>query len=90
MEANELSSKAEVLGLVRSQLKSQFRRQGVDAGESGIEEVAKVGIEINGVGIAEVYSFRCVTAKATEFGLRPGFAVDLEEEKSRMGFETIC
>ena len=86
VEAGVLTAwKAELLGHVKEQVRSQFRHCGVDASAGEINHIAELGVEIGAVDIAEIYSPARLTARAAEFGLRPGFAVDLSETKPSGG-----
>ena len=77
--------KAEMMGLVKHQIRNQFRTNEVDIGEAEVCNIARMSIEIGAVDLSEVYSPHRVTSRASEFGFRPGFAVDLREEKPSGG-----
>ena len=77
--------KAELLGIVKQQVRGAFRTSGVDVSEGEVNKIALMSVEVGAVDIAEIYSPHRVTARAAEFGLRPGFAVDLQEQKPSGG-----
>ena len=86
VEAGALTEhKAEILDLVKAQVFSHFRHCGSDISERDAHNIALMSVEIGAVDVAEIYSPHRVTARAAEFGLRPGFAVDLLEEKPSGG-----
>ena len=73
--------KAELLSHVRVEVENLFRRCGVDATWKEVGSIALASVELGAVDVSEIYSPHRVTAMAQKFGLRPGFAVDLVEDK---------
>ncbi len=76
--------KAEIMGLAKLRIRNQFRACEVDISEAEVCSIAQRGARGGGL-IAEVYSPHRITARSSEFGLRPGFAVDLLEESPAEG-----
>ena len=58
-----------------------FRDKQVEASDALIDEVGALLTESGGAQIIEIFSPDRFGAKAGDFGLRPGFAVDLGEKK---------
>ena len=73
------------MGLVKHQIRNQFRTNEVDIGEAEVCNIARMSIEIGAADFSDIYSPHRITTRASEFGLRPGFAVDLLEEKPSGG-----
>ena len=60
-----------------------FRRQEVDASDEEVRAIAAMQVELGAAHVFEIYSPKRFTAMASRLGLRPGFAIDLAEEKPR-------
>ena len=75
------SFKAELMSHIRSRVQDVFRVNCVDCDSGSLNSIAQMCVELGSVDVAEIYSPHRVTARASEFGLRPGFAVDLLEDK---------
>ena len=73
--------KRELQTLARDSTQYYFRNKQVEASEALIDKVGALLTEIGGAKIAEIFSPARFTAKIGDLGLRPGFAVDLCENK---------
>jgi len=72
------SLKAEQFDEVKSAMEAQFRRHQEDVDEEDLNKVTQLALEIGAVDFAELYSPERFQERAQDFGLRPGFAIDLQ------------
>lgn len=70
--------KHELCSLVFDKVAAQYEQQGVSVTERETMNIVQLMMELSAVDVAEVFSPRRFTAMAGRFGLRPGFAADLE------------
>ena len=75
------ADKRELQELTKDSTEYYFRNKQVEASEALIDEVGALLTETGGAKIVEIFSPTRFTAKIGELGLRPGFAVDLCENK---------
>ena len=73
--------KAEYLDLASLQVDLCFRQQGVDATAEEVKQIAALQVELAGCHVLEPFSQKRFTEQASAFGLKPGFAVDLCEQR---------
>ena len=66
---------------IRASVQAMFTGHGLEASEQEIADIASLSCDMAAVDIAEVYSPQRFTAEAERFKLRPGFAIDLCEQK---------
>ena len=67
--------------MVGRKVERAFLAQEVEISAVELEQITKLCVEMGAVDIMEIYSPKRFTAQAGQYGLRPGFAVDLEEQK---------
>ena len=75
------ADKRELQRQTRDSAEYHFRDKQVEASDALIDEVGALLTESGGAQIVEICSTARFTAKAGDLGLRPGFAVDLCENK---------
>ena len=73
--------KAQLVELASLQVSHCFRSQGVEITEGEVQQIATMQVELGSVDLIEIFSPARFTKRATKFGVRPGFAVDLQERK---------
>ena len=71
-------AKAELAGAVSSFVRGCFAAREVDVTSAELRSITTLCIELGSVDVAEIYSPERFTERAANFGLRPGFAVDLQ------------
>ena len=74
-------SKAQLVDLASLHVAHCFRQQRVEASEEEIRQIAAMQVELGGCDLVEIFSPARFTKRASRFGLKPGFAVDLLEAK---------
>ena len=80
--AAELSKlKAEWVEMEKIHIAQCFSKHEVEITDGELEKVAIMAVELGSSHVVELFSPKRVTAHASKLGLRPGFAVDLCEEK---------
>ena len=85
--ASSLSArKAESLPVAQTFVRDRYRAQGVDITEEEVTAIASLCVELAAVDVMEIYSPKRFTEAAPRFGLKPGYAVDLCEQKPSGGF----
>ena len=67
--------------MVGRKVERAFAAQEVEINAVDLEQITKLCVEMRAVDIMEIYSPKRFTAQAEHYGLRPGFAVGLEEQK---------
>ena len=67
--------------MVGRKVERAFLAQEVEISAVELEQITKLCVEMGAVDIMKIYSPKRFTAQAGQYGLRPGFAVDLEEQK---------
>ena len=75
------TDKRELQRLARNSVEYYFRDKQVEASDALIDEVGALLTESGGAQIIEIFSPDRFAAKAGDLGLRPGFAIDLCENK---------
>ena len=73
--------KAQLVELASLQVSHCFRNQGVEASEGEVQQIAAMQVELGNVDLIEVLGPARLAKRASSFGVRPGFAVDLLERK---------
>ena len=73
--------KAEFLELASVEVDLCFRKQGMDITAEECRQIAALQIELAGCHVLELFSPKRFSEQASSFGLKPGFAVDLCEQK---------
>ena len=77
------ADKRELQRLARNIVEYNFRDKQVEASDAQIDEVAALLFESGGAQVIESFPQGRFEAKAGGLGLRPGFAIDLCENKPR-------
>ena len=67
--------------MIERRIKQVYEQQEVEISSVEIETLANISCEQSAVDIMEVYSPARFSKQASRFGLKPGFAIDLEEAK---------
>ena len=67
--------------MIEKRIKQVYEQQEVEISSVEIETLANISCELSAVHIMEVYSPARFSKEASRFGLKPGFAIDLEEAK---------
>ena len=80
-DADMSIGKMELVPAIRRELRRKYLKEGVAATEGEIEQIARVCAECCACDVAEIYTPPRFTPKCGEFGLRPGFCVDLTTTK---------
>ena len=73
--------KLELMSLEEIYIGNCYRKQGVDITEEEIKQIALMSVELGSSHVVELFSPKRLNAMASRLGLRPGFSVDLSEEK---------
>ena len=74
-------AKRQLKALIKRKILDTYEVRSVDITEEDAEAIALMGCEMAAVDVMEIYSPKRFTEAAAQFKLRPGFAVDLCEEK---------
>lgn len=74
-------SKHELIEMEKLHVSECFRKQRVDVTDKQVEQIAVMSVEIGSSHLIELFSPKRFNAYASKMGLRPGFSVDLCEEK---------
>ena len=67
--------------MIERRIKQVYEQQEVEISSVEIETLANISCELSAVHIMEVYSPARFSKEASRFGLKPGFAIGLEEAK---------
>ena len=70
--------KGEMLQETREAMELQFRRHRIDVDQEKLRDISQLALETGAVDVAELYSPERFRERAQDFGLRPGFAIDLQ------------
>ena len=73
--------KEKMLPRIREKLIESYRRYEIDVSEEEVAGAARCLCALSAVDVAEIFTPPRATARAGEFGLRPGFCVDLTTRK---------
>eukprot|EP00434_Breviolum_minutum_P042976 symbB.v1.2.038276.t1/scaffold5896.1/size48089/1 len=79
-------AKRQLKALIKRKILDTYEVRSVDITEEDAEAIALMSCEMAAVDVMEIYSPKRFTEAAAQFKLRPGFAVDLCEEKPEGGY----
>ena len=79
-------AKRQLKALIKRKILDTYEVRSVDITEEDAEAIALMSCEMAAVDVMEIYSPKRLTEAAAQFKLRPGFAVDLCEEKPEGGY----
>ena len=79
-------AKRQPKALIKRKILDTYEVRSVDITEEDAEAIALMSCEMAAVDVMEIYSPKRFTEAAAQFKLRPGFAVDLCEEKPEGGY----
>ena len=79
-------AKRQLKALIKRKILDTYEVRSVDITEEDAEAIALMSCEMAAVDVMEIYSPKRFTEAAAQFKVRPGFAVDLCEEKPEGGY----